>query len=239
MNNIFSNFFNPSLALAFIFLIANGAQAQDQMISAKANMVNAGDKAVEIEIIYSVSENVSATGIGVDIYYDASKLLLQSISEAENVPNFLAKSGELADIDNRDSDATTNKFVKIGYASLEAVDWPGAEVLSGANGNLVIATVTFDIANDAAEGTTDINFVTSAVSAGFSFKAESSSITIASAVTAETDSDGDGLPDEWESQYGLDPNSVDANQDSDGDGLSNLEEYQQDKILAWMMYPRS
>jgi hypothetical protein len=40
------------------------------------------------------------------------------------------------------------------------------------------------------------------------------------------DSDGDGMPDEWESQYGLDPNNPDdANQDLDGDGISNLKEY--------------
>lgn len=40
------------------------------------------------------------------------------------------------------------------------------------------------------------------------------------------DSDGDGMPDEWEKKYGLNPNdSSDANQDLDGDGFTNLEEY--------------
>lgn len=40
------------------------------------------------------------------------------------------------------------------------------------------------------------------------------------------DSDGDGIPDEWEVRYGLDPNDPsDATQDSDGDGLSNLDEF--------------
>ena len=36
------------------------------------------------------------------------------------------------------------------------------------------------------------------------------------------DSDGDGLPDDWETQYGL----TDPAQDFDGDGLTNLQEYQ-------------
>ncbi len=40
------------------------------------------------------------------------------------------------------------------------------------------------------------------------------------------DSDGDGLPDAWETLYSLDPlNQNDAGLDSDGDGLSNLDEY--------------
>lgn len=40
------------------------------------------------------------------------------------------------------------------------------------------------------------------------------------------DADGDGIPDEWEVRYGLDPNNPDdASNDADGDGLSNLDEF--------------
>jgi hypothetical protein len=40
------------------------------------------------------------------------------------------------------------------------------------------------------------------------------------------DSDGDGIPDEWELSHGLDPRlAADGALDSDGDGLSNLTEY--------------
>lgn len=41
-----------------------------------------------------------------------------------------------------------------------------------------------------------------------------------------TDADGDGLPDQWERQYGLSPAVNEAHQDPDGDGLSNREEHE-------------
>jgi len=42
------------------------------------------------------------------------------------------------------------------------------------------------------------------------------------------DSDGDGMPDNWEAMYGLNPNSAaDATQDPDSDGLTNWQEFQQ------------
>ena len=41
----------------------------------------------------------------------------------------------------------------------------------------------------------------------------------------DLDSDGDGVPDEWEIENGLDPNRNDASEDPDGDGISNLDEY--------------
>ena len=42
---------------------------------------------------------------------------------------------------------------------------------------------------------------------------------------ADLDDDNDGMPDSWETTYGLNPLVDDAQQDLDGDGITNIDEY--------------
>ena len=52
--------------------------------------------------------------------------------------------------------------------------------------------------------------------------------------TAPTDTDGDGMPDFWETAMGLNPAVADNNGDADGDGYTNLNQY-----LNWLGGPHA
>ena len=62
--------------------------------------------------------------------------------------------------------------------------------------------------------------------AGHNFKgAITQSVINIDLLLPELDQDNDGLPDEWETAHGLDPNTPGADDDPDGDEFSNLSEY--------------
>jgi uncharacterized repeat protein (TIGR01451 family)/fimbrial isopeptide formation D2 family protein len=52
-------------------------------------------------------------------------------------------------------------------------------------------------------------------------------LTNSAGLAPDRDTDGDGMPDVWESQMGLNPGVADAAGDDDHDGVSNLDEYRQ------------
>lgn len=58
---------------------------------------------------------------------------------------------------------------------------------------------------------------------------------------APADSDGDGMPDEWEKANGTDPDKADGNGDADGNGYTNIEDYVNSLAHKsdYIMYPQA
>lgn len=58
---------------------------------------------------------------------------------------------------------------------------------------------------------------------------------------APADSDGDGMPDEWEKANGTDTDKADANGDADGNGYTNIEDYVNSLAHKsdYIMYPQA
>lgn len=58
---------------------------------------------------------------------------------------------------------------------------------------------------------------------------------------APADSDGDGMPDEWEKANGTDPDKADADGDADGNGYTNIEDYVNSLAHKsdYIMYPQA
>ena len=115
-----------------------------------------------------MSNNPSLTGVGLTVNYDSSAITL---SEVSNVLTGAIASGSQSD-DSADSDAdlATDKVLSFGWASLFG-GWPG-------DNSADLATITFDIADDAV-GSTELNIVSTSTAAGFAFAGQSQEVGIA------------------------------------------------------------
>ncbi|WP_319408133.1 fibronectin type III domain-containing protein [uncultured Desulfosarcina sp.] len=74
---------------------------------------------------------------------------------------------------------------------------------------------------DTLDGQAEYYFVVRAYEGGL----ESNDSTEAHYIPPVTDNDGDGIPDDWEAHFGLNPRVDDANGDLDRDGISNRDEF--------------
>jgi hypothetical protein len=136
-----------------------------------------------------------------------------------------------------DKDGILNGAV-IPQASYGTVDWqaspydyPAVTLLSPVDAyNLVVAEAGASLP---ARDEVDTRFILELTSLGTlgehvsnEFVAPMNGVGTINIGKAEPDTDQDGMPDKWESYYGLNPNSItDQNEDIDGDGYTNIEEY--------------
>lgn len=100
------------------------------------------------------------------------------------------------------------------------------DVLANAGAKLPVRdAVDARIVTETTNGTASVVGATSGKSGIIDLPSEVGGYPTYASGTAPTDTDGDGMPDSWESANGTSPSVADNNSDPDGDGYTNLEEY--------------
>ena len=106
------------------------------------------DSQVTIKVSY-LSDTL-ATGLGLNVHYDSSKLTLSGAPTIEAHGALLIGPNETEDSSNTDNDISTDKVIGINFVAMTG-GWPGS------TSSTEIATLTFDI-NEEATGSSAINF---------------------------------------------------------------------------------
>jgi hypothetical protein len=110
-------------------------------------------------------------------------------------------------------------------ASTDNVGVTGYRVYRG--GTQIATTSATSYQNTGLSPSTTYTYTVAAYDAAGNTSGPSTSASATTQGGGPADTDGDGLPDAWEIQHGLDPNNpADAAQDPDKDGFTNLQEYQ-------------
>lgn len=177
----------------------------------------------EDSFTYTVKDNSGAVSsatlvtITVNAQNDAPVSVADSVSTPSNTLIAIDVAANDTDVDIGDSpDPTTIKVVA-----------------NASNGNAVFNNVTNKV--DYIPNTDFVGVDTFT----YTIKDGAGAISKVATVTINVvDSDGDGMPDAWETSHGLNPKDAnDASTDLDGDGVSNLDEYKADSDPTVDDYP--
>jgi hypothetical protein len=126
------------------------------------------DGTQETVVVSYNADDTTTTGLGIRVHFDSSVLTESDITVIRN--NDLLVNGVVEnDSNDDDGDASTDKYISFGYASLFG-SWPGAAPDE-------LASITFDIA-EGATGSSAINFTASSNAAGFAFAGQNHEIAI-------------------------------------------------------------
>ena len=108
------------------------------------------DDDTQVTIKVSYLSDTLATGLGLNVHYDSSKLTLSGTPTIEDYGALLIGPNETEDSSNTDNDNSTDKIIGINFVAMTG-GWPGS------TSSTEIATLTFDII-EGATGSSAINF---------------------------------------------------------------------------------
>jgi hypothetical protein len=140
----------------------NVGQLPSQLISIVGNPVAIVGRTVSLSVGYDVEdENAFLTGLGLRIHYDSNYLSFNNFSYVFE-DDFIISAGPNDDIDDFDSDSSTDKYLTVAWASIFG-NWPGSLPKT-------LVDIQFSVAEYIAEtSTTFINFSTNSNPAGYGF----------------------------------------------------------------------
>jgi FG-GAP-like repeat/NHL repeat len=180
-------------------------------------------------------------GIAVDasrnVYVaDTNNYTVRMITPAGVVKTLAGNAGSFGIVDGSGGGArfTEPRSVAAGRnGTLFVADFSTVRAITLGGRNTVVSTPAgpADFSLGSADGTGDdarfyIPYGIAVDAAGTVYVADTFNNTIRIGTLAATDSDGDGIPDDWETRYGFNPaDPTDGNADPDGDGYTNLQEY--------------
>lgn len=154
---------------------------------------------------FSITESGSDTVVGESGLTDTFTVVLTAKPDFDVVINVSSN-----DLTEAMVDLSALTFTRNNWNTIQTVTVMGVND-SRDDGNITSA-ITLSIDDGASDNTFDF--------------LEDQTVSVIT-VDDDVDTDNDGMSDEWETTYGLDPDSSDdEDMDNDSDGLSNLEEYQ-------------
>jgi len=194
-------------------------------------------------LVYTTTDqNAEAEGLSFNIHYNRSALETQIIENLSYYEFGAVTLGdvEVDDAEDLDGNPATDTYRRFEWKD-EAGLWPG-------EGSLPVELLKFSIVASRKAGSLYLGVSTVLAAEGYSIESEAKTVPI-EVPAKDSDGDGvddsvdlfpddprggldadsDGMADEWEQLYGLDPSDPsDANIDIDQDGATALEEFQRD-----------
>lgn len=109
--------------LLSLLLLPFAASAAQQISLSPANQQASPGEPFEVSLSYT-ADSEKLTGVGVQLYYDSSKLKLTGIHSIYQGGKLAVDSQSKPDTKNADGDATTDRFINAAWFDLSG-NWPG------------------------------------------------------------------------------------------------------------------
>ncbi|MFO8090568.1 MAG: InlB B-repeat-containing protein [Desulfatiglandaceae bacterium] len=163
------------------------AQTQDVSLDPAASSQNPGEE-FSLSVWYSTTpENKTVTGVGVDFFFDSTKLDFKGFENVFEKNLFASESVPQPDAADADSDADTDSIVKLTWTDFTA-QWPGGDAVFP----LKLVELKFEVLSGSGGVDTPVNIVASGTASGYDPNFTGATVTVVPSQYTVTFEDHDG-----------------------------------------------